>query len=80
MSFEWKHAPKHIKLTPAQTKKELKQINVSLEEIPLIKYSDAAITKLVKEGDDIQLNDVIKITRNSKVGGNELHYYRRVIY
>jgi len=79
MSFEWKHAPKHIKLTPAQTKKELKQINVSLEEIPLIKYSDAAITKLVKEGEDIQLNDVIKILRDSKVGG-EIPYFRRVIY
>jgi len=79
MSFEWKHAPKHIKLTPTQTKKELKQINVSLEEIPLIKYSDAAITKLVKEGEDIQLNDVIKILRNSKVGG-EIPYFRRVIY
>jgi DNA-directed RNA polymerase subunit H (RpoH/RPB5) len=79
MSFEWKHAPKHIKLTPAQTKKELKAINVSLEEIPLIKYSDAAITKLVKEGEDIQLNDVIKILRNSKVGG-EIPYFRRVIY
>jgi len=79
MSFEWKHAPKHIKLTPAQTKKALKAINVSLEEIPLIKYSDAAITKLVKEGEDIQLNDVIKILRNSKVGG-EIPYFRRVIY
>ena len=79
MSFEWKHAPKHIKLTPAQTKKELKAINVSLEEIPLIKYSDAAITKLVKEGEDIRLNDVIKILRDSKVGG-EIPYFRRVIY
>tara|TARA_B100001094_G_C17927946_1_gene669268 strand:- start:222 stop:461 length:240 start_codon:yes stop_codon:yes gene_type:complete len=79
MSFEWKYAPKHIKLTPAQTKKALKQINVSLEELPLIKYSDPAITKLVKEGEDIRLNDVIKILRDSKVGG-EIPYFRRVVY
>jgi DNA-directed RNA polymerase subunit H (RpoH/RPB5) len=79
MRFEWKHAPKHIRLSPAQAKRELKAINVSLEEIPLIKYSDAAITNLVAEGENIQLNDVIKILRNSKVGG-EVPYYRRVIY
>jgi DNA-directed RNA polymerase subunit H (RpoH/RPB5) len=79
MGFEWKYAPKHIKLTPAQTKKELKAINVSLEELPLIKYSDAAITKLIEEGEEIQVNDVIKIIRNSKVGGM-IPYYRRVIY
>ena len=79
MGFEWKYAPKHTKLTPFQIKKQLKAINVSLEEIPLIKYSDAAITKLVKEGEEIQVNDVIRIDRNSKVGG-EIPYYRRVIY
>jgi|TARA_B100000902_G_scaffold44566_2_gene52155 DNA-directed RNA polymerase subunit H (RpoH/RPB5) len=79
MRFEWKYAPKHIKLTPTQAKRELKAINVSLEEIPLIKYSDAAITNLVEQGEEIEVNDVIKIIRNSKVGG-EVPYYRRVIY
>ena len=69
MRFEWNHAPKHTKLTPTQAKRELKAINVSLEEIPLIKYSDAAITNLVEQGEDIQVNDVIKIVRNSKIGG-----------
>ena len=79
MRFEWNYAPKHTKLTPTQAKRELKAINVSLEEIPLIKYSDAAITKLVREGEKIQVNDVIRIDRNSKVGGI-IPYYRRVIY
>ena len=41
MSFEWKHAPKHIKLTPAQTKKELKEnIGSSLKFIETSLFGD----------------------------------------
>jgi len=40
MKFEWKYSPKHEKLSASQAKKELKEISVSLDELPLIRRSD----------------------------------------
>lgn len=79
MSFAWNFAPKHEKMTLAQTKRELKAINISLEELPLIKRSDAAIQILIEQGIEIDVNDVIKINRSTKTG-KEVSYYRKVVY
>jgi len=79
MTFSWHFTPKHEKITATQAKRELKAINVTLEELPLIKYKDAAIQRLVEDGDEIKIGDVIRITRNSKTGG-EIPYYRKVVY
>jgi|TARA_B100001758_G_scaffold235006_1_gene234691 DNA-directed RNA polymerase subunit H (RpoH/RPB5) len=79
MKFEWKYSPKHEKLSASQAKKELKEISVSLDELPLIRRSDPAVRKLLDDGVDVKIDDVIKITRSSKTGGS-VPYYRRVIY
>tara|TARA_B110001454_G_C12633027_1_gene397788 strand:+ start:678 stop:920 length:243 start_codon:yes stop_codon:yes gene_type:complete len=79
MTFAWNFTPKHEKMTPTQTKRELKAINISLEELPLIKRSDAAIQILIEQGIEIDVNDVIKINRSTKTG-KEVSYYRKVAY
>ena len=79
MTFEWAFTPKHERLTASQAKKELKEINVSFEELPLIRRTDPAMKKLLEEGIKIEVDDVIRITRSSKTGG-DVPYYRRVIY
>jgi len=79
MKFDWAFTPKHEKLSASQAKRQLKDINVSLDELPLIRRTDPAILQLLEEGVTIEVNDVIKITRSSKTGG-DVPYYRRVIY
>ena len=79
MRFDWAFTPKHEKLSASQAKKQLKDINVSLEELPLIRRTDPAILQLLEEGVTIEVDDVIRITRSSKTGG-DVPYYRRVIY
>tara|TARA_B100000902_G_scaffold168484_1_gene163181 strand:+ start:1115 stop:1354 length:240 start_codon:yes stop_codon:yes gene_type:complete len=79
MKFDWAFTPKHEKLSASQAKKQLKDINVSLEELPLIRRTDPAILQLLEEGVTIEVDDVIRITRSSKTGG-DVPYYRRVIY
>jgi DNA-directed RNA polymerase subunit H (RpoH/RPB5) len=79
MKFDWAFTPKHEKLSASQAKKQLKDINVSLEELPLIRRTDPAILQLLEEGVTIEVDDVIRITRSSKTGGS-VPYYRRVIY
>ena len=79
MSFAWNFTPKHKKMTPTTAKKELKAMNISLEELPLIKRSDAAIQILIEQGIEIDVDDVIKIMRSTKTG-KEVPYYRRVVY
>ena len=79
MTFAWKFAPRHEKMTPTQAKRELKAINISLEELPLIKRSDAAIQHLIEQGIEIDADDVIKIIRSTKTD-KEVSYYRKVVY
>ena len=79
MKFDWAFTPKHEKLSASQAKRQLKDINVSLDELPLIRRTDPGILQLLKEGVTIEVDDVIKITRSSKTGG-DVPYYRRVIY
>ena len=79
MTFASKLIPKHEKLSTSQIKKALKDINVSLQELPLIKRADPALQNLINEGIEINDGDVIKITRSSKTAGDVL-YYRIVVY
>ena len=79
MTFASKLIPKHEKLSTSQIKKALKDINVSLQELPLIKRADPALQNLINEGIEIDDGDVIKITRSSKTAG-EVLYYRIVVY
>ena len=79
MKFDWAFTPKHEKLSASQAKKQLKDINVSLDELPLIRRTDPAILQLLEEGVTIEVDDVIRITRSSKTGG-DVPYYRRVVY
>ncbi len=79
MTFASKLIPKHEKLSTSQIKKALKDINVSLQELPLIKRADPALQNLINEGIEIDDGDVIKITRSSKTAGDVL-YYRIVVY
>ena len=79
MKFDWAFTPKHEKLSASQAKRQLTDINVSLDELPLIRRTDPAIMQLLEEGVTIEVDDVIKITRSSKTGG-DVPYYRRVIY
>ena len=79
MTFASKLIPKHEKLSTYQIKKALNDINVSLQELPLIKRADPALQNLINEGIEIDDGDVIKITRSSKTAGDVL-YYRIVVY
>ena len=78
--MEWMHAPKHEKLTPTRWKRELKQLKIEYEELPLILYADKALSRLREEGIDINIGDVICIYRKSVTFGDNAKYYRRVVY
>ena len=78
--MEWVYAPKHEKLTPTRWKRELKQLKIEYEELPLILYSDKALSKLREDGIDINIGDVICIYRKSVTFGDDAKYYRRVVY
>jgi len=79
MTFESKLVPKHEKLSASQAKRAIKDINVSLQELPLIKITDPELQRMRQAGTEIDAGDVIRITRSSKTGGN-VPYYRLVVY
>jgi len=63
--------PKHFKLKAEEVKKLLQELNVSLSQLPKIKFDDLALQK------DVQPGDVIKIER--KFGEKTVNYYRVAI-
>jgi len=63
--------PKHFKLKAEEVKKLLQELNVSLSQLPKIKFDDPALQK------DIQPGDVIKIER--KFNEKTVDYYRAAI-
>lgn len=65
--------PKHEVLDPADAERILKEYDVTKDELPKIKKSDSALTKLKPKP-----GDIIKITRNNPFTG-ESYYYRVVI-
>ena len=52
---------------------------IDIEELPLIKISDAVLIDMEERGISIKVGDIIKISRNSKVAGEGYEYYRRVV-
>ena len=75
----WYKGPKQEVLSPSQSKRALKTLGLDLEELPLIKLSDAAIVNLINEGNTVVPGDVIRIFRNSKTGGEGFQYFRKVV-
>jgi DNA-directed RNA polymerase subunit H (RpoH/RPB5) len=75
----WYKSPKHEVLSSFQAKKELKLLGVVIEELPLIKLSDAALVDLSNSGVSVIPGDIIRVTRNSNTGGEGFRYYRKVI-
>jgi len=75
----WYKAPKHEVLSSFQAKKELKLLGVVVEELPLIKLSDAALVDLSNSGVSVIPGDIIRVSRNSSTGGEGFRYYRKVI-
>lgn len=62
--------PKHTKLSSQEVEKLLKELNISLAQLPKIKITDPALP----EG--VEISDVIKIERTS---GDKKTYYYRVV-
>tara|TARA_B100000287_G_scaffold422876_1_gene465413 strand:- start:16503 stop:16742 length:240 start_codon:yes stop_codon:yes gene_type:complete len=76
----WYKAPKHEVLSTTQAKRELKQLDIAIEELPLIKLGDPALVDLVNStGAIIVPGDIIRISRKSNTGGEGFRYYRKVI-
>ncbi len=79
LSMAWYKTPKHEVLSATQAKKELKILNITLEELPLIKINDASLVDLSNSGVNIIPGDIIRVSRNSNTGGEGFRYYRKVI-
>jgi DNA-directed RNA polymerase subunit H (RpoH/RPB5) len=75
----WYKAPKHEVLSQAQMKRELKELGLDLDELPLITLRDAAIVDLINEGISVIPGDVVRISRSSKTAGEGYRYYRKVV-
>ena len=75
----WYRAPKHEVLSAFQAKRELKLLKLEIEELPLIKLSDAALIDLSNSGIIIIPGDIVRVSRNSNTGGEGFRYYRKVI-
>ncbi len=66
--------PSHRKLTEPEVESVLKKYNIeTTSKLPKIKLKDPVLVEM----EDINLGDVIEITRNSFAG--ESKYYRKVI-
>lgn len=74
----WGGMPEHTKLSMTATKRELKKVNLEIDELPLIKWGDKGLERLRNQGIEILLGDVIKITRKSTTGGM-VEYFRKVV-
>jgi len=63
--------PKHIVLKPKEVQELLEKYNVSLSQLPKIKFDDPAIPK------EAVIGDIIKIERKEE-GGTQI-YFRVVV-
>ena len=75
----WILSAVHVVLSDSDAKKELKQNNLEIEQLPLIKYSDAALAKLRQEGSETSIGSIVRIDRKSEVGGEVYAYYRKIV-
>jgi DNA-directed RNA polymerase subunit H (RpoH/RPB5) len=76
--MQWTLTPLHEVLTVRQAAKALRDTKMTVERLPLLKYSDAAIQQLISQGTEVKLGDIIRITRHSFTS-KEVYYYRRVV-
>ena len=65
--------PKHTKLSDKELEKLLEQYKITVEELPMIKLKDAALSSL-----DVEIGDVVSIERKSPTAKNTV-FYRRVV-
>lgn len=65
--------PKHEKISEEETEELLEEYNISKENLPKIESNDSAIKNL-----DVEVGDIIKITRESPSAGKS-EYFRVVI-
>ena len=63
--------PKHSKLKQEEVEKLLKELNISLSQLPKINLEDSSIPE------NCNIGDVVKIER--KEGENTVVYYRVVV-
>jgi DNA-directed RNA polymerase subunit H len=61
--------PKHEKISDEEKKALFERYKISVRELPKIMITDAALT-----GMEIQIGDVIKITRTSSTAGIAVYY------
>jgi DNA-directed RNA polymerase subunit H (RpoH/RPB5) len=73
------YVPVHKKLKKTALANVLRQYDLDFEELPLIKIEDAAVQALQESGEEISVDDVIRISRKSKTGGEDTPYFRRVV-
>ena len=74
------YVPLHEKLSKTKTTQMLKKYQIEFEELPLLSIRDPAIRRLQDGGVEVNIGDVIQITRKSKTGGDASLYFRRVDY
>ena len=77
---DWMYVPLHEKLSKTKTTQMLKKYQIEFEELPLLSIRDPAIRRLQDGGVEVNIGDVIQITRKSKTGGDSSLYFRRVDY
>lgn len=65
--------PEHTKLSEKEAISLLKNLSISMRELPKILITDPAISHL-----DVKVGDIIKITRKSLTAGESI-FYRGVI-
>jgi DNA-directed RNA polymerase subunit H (RpoH/RPB5) len=75
----WILTPVHIVLSDSAAKKELKREKLDIEQLPWLKYGDAALVKLREEGSETEIGSVVRIERTSEVGGEGYAYYRKIV-
>ena len=76
--MEWTLTPLHEVLTDRQAAKALRDTQMTIERMPLLSYSDAAIQALIEQGTEVKVGDIIRITRHS-LTVQTVKYYRRVV-
>tara|TARA_B100000287_G_scaffold371352_1_gene369358 strand:- start:5093 stop:5323 length:231 start_codon:yes stop_codon:yes gene_type:complete len=74
------YVPVHEKLSKTKANSMLKKYQIEFEELPLLSIKDPAIRRLQDSGIEINIGDVVQITRKSKTGGDSSLYFRRVDY
>ncbi len=63
--------PKHVKLKSSEAEELLKNLNVSIAQLPKIKSTDAALSE------EVEIGDIIRIEHHC--GKEKRDYYRVVV-